>query len=224
MFLLHKYCIIYNAHASFYCFVLGNRICMSFISIFTVFLYLQAVVALHVWGKFIFSHFYSKKMSALVLCHVEAISLNSRFVLCDAIDILQQRKCESISYDHQHLLCVALAWPLLHDKYFKHWRLPDILWKTLTFNKLHVDYLLRVYSWPQQFTRHRFHNRCKPKLWIELKAVCQGWYSHAIYFWRYFHFCKMSRDWCRICSASMANSVSGTVLTVQRRECLALCQ
>lgn len=108
MFLLHKYCIIYNAHASFYCFVLGNHICMSFISIFTLFLYLRAVVALHVWGKFIFSHFYSKKMSALVLCHVEAISFDSRFVLCDAIDILQQRKCESISYEHQHLLCVAL--------------------------------------------------------------------------------------------------------------------
>lgn len=55
MFLLHKYCIIYNAHASFYCFVFGNHLCMLFISIFTVFLYLQAVVALHVWGKYIFT-------------------------------------------------------------------------------------------------------------------------------------------------------------------------
>lgn len=78
MCLLSKYCIVYYAHASFYYFVLGDHICMPFISIFTVFLYLQAVVALHLWGKLAFPHFYSKSMSALVLCYVEAVVFDSQ--------------------------------------------------------------------------------------------------------------------------------------------------
>lgn len=59
-------------------------------------------------------------MSALVLCHVEAISFDSQFVLCDAIDILQQRKCEIRTNINTSCVLPCLAWPLLHNKYFKH--------------------------------------------------------------------------------------------------------